>query len=147
MADLTVDPDALLARDGYIATTAADLAVTSKAAFAKAMINQKVLFPRRGTASLYGNRLVLGDWDSTGDVSIYPSQILDISHEFTELYGRFIGGGVRRFGAPVVLRLKNEVEVYLLLNYRWFVERSDNVRWYGMLAQWMRTAHNAGLAG
>jgi hypothetical protein len=144
MTGFTSRPGGPVDRAEYIGTTTSFLRSTSKVDYAKAMINQKVLFPHRGTAILHGDRLVLTDWGGEGsDVSIYPGQIDRISNEFTQHYDRFIGGGVRKFGAPIIVHQTDGEQVYLLLNYRWFWERTDNVRWFAMLTEWHRVARNA----
>jgi len=137
------DPVGGISRAEYIGTTSGYLKSTTRVDYAKAMINQKVLFPHRGTAILHSDRLVLMDWTVNSDVTLYPSQIDSISNEFTQHYDRIIGGGVKKFGAPIILRQTNGEEVYLLLNYRWFWERTDNERWFAMLTDWHRAVRNA----
>jgi len=132
----------VLAKDDYYGATAVDLKGTNLADKAKAVVNQRALFPRRGTAVLYSDRLVLTGWDG-GDVTLHPSEIASITNEFTELYGRFLGGGVKKMGAPVILQRTSGEEVYLLLNHRWFSERTDNVRWFKLLRDWLTAAANA----
>jgi hypothetical protein len=127
----------LLAKDEYYGATAADLEAMGLADKAKAAINQRAIFPHRGTAMLYTDRLVLGSWDGNGDVTLYPREVSAITNEFTELYGRFLGGGLKKAGAPVILRRTSGEEAYLLLNHRWFSERTDNQRWFKLLTDWL----------
>ncbi|MEU3711034.1 hypothetical protein [Streptomyces catenulae] len=142
MTHSNTNPDVLLAKDNYFGATAEDLADTGVGGRAKAIINQRALFPRRGTATLYNNRLVLTGWDNADYVTLFPREIDSISNEFTELYGRFLGGGLKKAGAPVILHRTSGTEIYLLLNHRWFTERTDNNRWYKLLTNWLTTARN-----
>jgi hypothetical protein len=132
----------LLAKDEYYGATAADLEAMGLADKAKAAINQRAIFPHRGTATLYADRLVLGSWDDNGDVTLYPREVSAITNEFTDLYGRFLGGGLKKAGAPVILRRTSGEEAYLLLNHRWFSERTDNQRWYRLLTDWLASANS-----
>jgi len=50
---------------------------------------------------------------------------------------------VREFGAPIILRQTDGEEVCLLRDHRWFWERTDNVRWFAMLAEWRQVARDA----
>jgi hypothetical protein len=40
----------------------------------------------------------------------------------------------------VILRRTSGEEAYLLLNHRWFSERTDNQRWYRLLTDWLSSA-------
>lgn len=144
MNERNANSSSVLAKDDYYGATAVDLKGTNLADKAKAVVNQRALFPRRGTAVLYSDRLVLSGWDGNGDVTLHPSEIASITNEFTELYGRFLGGGVKKMGAPVILHRTSGEEVYLLLNHRWFSERTDNSRWFKLLRDWLTAAANAG---
>ncbi|MEU4394078.1 hypothetical protein [Kribbella sp. NPDC023855] len=60
--------------------------------------------------------------------------------QFTELYGRFLGGGVKKWGAPIVLDLAPDPSLDLLVNHQWFSERTDNVEWTERLNGWLDAA-------
>jgi hypothetical protein len=143
MAGRRIGSGVVLAEGSYLGTTSVDLAATGKATLAKAIINRSVLFPGRGSATLFADRLVLTGWYTTGEVTLYPSEIDDIelsSHGQTS-----DADMLRRFGDPIVVRRIGGDKVYLLLNYRRFLVRSaDNARWFELLTHWLRVGHSTG---
>jgi hypothetical protein len=130
------ETDTVLARDIYLGTTEAELSARSVLDRLLAVIDQKVLFPRRGIATLQPDRLVLTGWDDAmGEISLRPDQISAITNDETE-HSRLLTGGIRRWGAPLRLFLDTDEVIYLLLNRRWFSERTDNIEWTARLTRW-----------
>ncbi|MEU4194577.1 hypothetical protein AB0E69_21950 [Kribbella sp. NPDC026611] len=133
----------ILAESTYRGTTAAELSDRSRWDSFKAAIDQRAIFPRSGTIRLHPNRLELTGRDPGHDVTIHPGELASVSNEFTDLYGRFLGGGSKTLGAPLVLELHSGTLLYLLVNHRWFTERTDNAQWSGRLTQWLTTHREA----
>jgi hypothetical protein len=135
-----IDTRVVLATAGYHCAYADELATVPARVRAAAVVNQRVLFRRRGTVILYRDRLMLTAFDNAGDLTLYPRDIAAITNEFTNLYGRFLGGGLKKVGAPIIVRPVGGGEMYLLLNHRWFSERTDNHQWFAMLTAWLADA-------
>lgn len=129
------ETDVVLARDTYLGTTEAELATRSVLDRLLAVIDQRVLFPRRGVATLRPDRLVLTGWGPVGEMSLRPDQICAITNGETE-HSRLQTGGIRRWGAPLRLFLDTDEVIYLLLNRRWLSERTDNIEWTARLTRW-----------
>lgn len=130
----------ILAESTYRGATAAELAARSRWDSFKAAIDQRAIFPRSGAIVLHPNRLELTGWDDGRDITVHPAELAAVSNDFTELYGRFLGGGSKTLGAPLVLELRSGTMLYLLVNHRWFTERTDNAVWSGRLGQWLSTS-------
>jgi hypothetical protein len=128
--------DTVLARDPYIGSTREELAARSRGDRFEALLSQKALFPRQGTATLLPDRLVLDDWNGDFPLIIQRSDVISVSNEYTSLYGRFIGG-LLESGKPLILQLASGQEIYLLLNRRGFSERTDDPRWTRLLREWL----------
>ncbi|MGW6280096.1 hypothetical protein [Kribbella sp. NPDC055071] len=134
----------ILAESTYRGTTAVELSARSGWKAVRALIDQRAIFPRSGTIRLYLNRLELTGWDGGRDITIHPGELKSVSNEFTDLYGRIYGGGSKTLGAPLVLELRSGTLLYLLVNHRWFTERTDNAAWSGRLSQWLMSSSNQG---
>jgi hypothetical protein len=126
----------------YRGSTTAELSSLSAMDKVKAALDQRLIFPHRGEIVLSAERLVLTGWHGDVDVVVHPSQIASVSNEFTDLYGRFLGGGVKKWGAPIVLDLAPDPALYLLVNHQWFSERTDNVEWTERLNGWLDAARS-----
>lgn len=127
-------------RDGaYIAATDAELKNAGLASRGMALLNQRVLFRHRGEASLRPGRLELRDWHGGEPLVVTPGDLTDVQCTFTELYGRFVGGGSAEWGAPIILsRTESRPALYLLFEHRAFLEKSANVEWHLALLEWRR---------
>lgn len=129
----------ILAESTYRGTTAAELAARRRWDSFRAAVDQRAVFPRAGTVRLHPNRLELTGWETGRDITVLPAELVAVSNEFTDLYGRFLGGGSKTLGAPLILELRSGTVLYLLVNHRWFTERTDNAHWTGRLTQWLAT--------
>ena len=127
----------ILAESTYRGTTAAELAGRRRWDSFKAAIDQRAVFPRAGTIRLHLDRLELTAWDQGNDITVHPRELIAVGNDFTDLYGRFLGGGSKTLGAPLILELRGGTTLYLLTNHRWFTERTDNAQWAGRVSQWM----------
>jgi hypothetical protein len=127
-------------RDGaYIAATDAELKNAGLASRGMALLNQRVPFRHRGEASLRPGRLELRDWQGGEPLIVTPGDLTDVQRAFTELYGRFVGGGSAEWGAPIILsRTESRPALYLLFEHRAFLEKSANVEWHLALLEWRR---------
>ncbi|GAA4638258.1 hypothetical protein GCM10023196_095240 [Actinoallomurus vinaceus] len=125
-----------LAQAPYIASTAEELRARRKGDRIAAGVDQSVLFPRRGQATLYDDRLVLSGWGDDGDLVLRPDQVTSVANEFTNLYGRFIGG-LLNAGKPLILGTTMVGEIYLMIDHRTFMETTDNRRWTALIKEWL----------
>ena len=90
------------------------------------MLDPRVMFPRRGVLSLFGNRIVLDEWEPHASVTVYAREVESVGISPTM-------GGVR----PIVLRYRNGETLYLLVNRRWLPKGDDNVEWLALLGDWL----------
>ncbi|MFB9904270.1 hypothetical protein [Allokutzneria oryzae] len=125
----------MLATGTYIGQTADILARRTGADKLAGGVSQKALFQRRGEIALHPDRLVLGDWGDAGDLVLRPGDIKTVRVEFTELYGRFIGG-LLNAGKPLILELADD-EIYLLIDRKEFMETTDDRRWGELIEKWI----------
>src|SRR4051794_1317452 len=91
-----------LARASYVGSTTEELARKRRGDRIAAGVDQKTLFPRRGKVTLRSGHLVLDGWHDGEDLVLRRADITSIANEFTELYGRFLGG-LLNAGKPLVL--------------------------------------------
>jgi hypothetical protein len=124
----------------YVGATADELSDKSGTDKIAAGVSQKVLFQRRGTISLYPDRLVLDGWTDSGDLVLTRSEISSVETRFTELYGRFIGG-LLNAGKPLILRTTSAGEIYLLVNRKELMETTDDRRWEKLIKTWLADEH------
>jgi hypothetical protein len=119
----------------YIGSTTVELAAKRRGDRIAAGVDQKVLFPRRGTITLFPDRLVLSGWNDGGDLVLRPADVVSIENRFTDLYGRFLGG-LLNAGKPLVVQARTVGEIYLMIDHKTFMETTDNRRWAGLLDSW-----------
>jgi hypothetical protein len=119
----------------YIGQTADILANSTGADKAAAGVSQKALFQRRGTISLFQDKLVIGQWSDSGDLVLSKDDIKAVRLEYTDLYGRFIGG-LLNAGKPLILETSHG-ELYLLINRKEIMESTDDKRWYQLIEKWL----------
>lgn len=133
MRDRTRATDIALRAD-YCAATVDELRKNSPARRVAAIVNQRLLFPHRGTLELTSSRLAFGSWRS-----LTPGEITQVSMGFLPEYGRIAAGGARggfpsfgafkRLGAPLVLDLRTGERVVLLIGYTWWSGATENANW------------------
>jgi hypothetical protein len=121
--------DAPIARGTYLGATTYELVCKTGA-------NRRALFQRRGTISLYPDRLELAGWSGTGDLALHRADFWSVNTAFTELYGRFIGG-LRGAGKPLILDTAPAGELYLLINRKEFLETTEDRRWEQLINTWL----------
>jgi hypothetical protein len=128
-----------LAEADYIGATAHELSEKRAAAKIAAGISQKTLFQRRGRIILHPDLLVLTGWSHNGDLTLTRTDITAAETRFTHLYGRFLGG-LLNAGRPLILRTTHAAadEVYLLIDYRDFLETTDDRAWQKRIDRWRR---------
>lgn len=119
----------------YLAATADELAGGTAADKVAGGVSQKVLFRRRGAIELDGDRVVLRTWSDTHDLVLRREDVTSIRREFTDLYGRFIGGLLDR-GKPLIIDTTTAGEIYLLIDRKEFMETTDNKQWEKELNAW-----------
>ena len=119
----------------YIAATAAELAANTAVDKIAGGVSQKALFRRRGEIEFDGGTLTLRGWSDGHDLQLGSSDITAIRREFTDLYGRLIGGLLDK-GKPLILETVPEGEIYLLIDRKEFMETTDNKAWEKELAAW-----------
>lgn len=121
----------------YMGATTTELAdrqsIGDKAA---AGASQKSMFSHRGTIALDDEALTLKGWDGGNDVSLSRQDITVVKREFTDLYGRFIGG-LLNSGKPLILQTSKVGEIYLLIDHKELMETTDNKNWQAYLEAWL----------
>lgn len=129
----------LHARAEYIGATADELKRTTAADKAAGGVSQKALFHRRGTLTLDERGLTLGGWGDDGDLALRPVDVTDVRVEYTQLYGRFIGG-LLNAGKPLILTVAGIGEIYLLVDRKEFMETTDDRAWAERIRSWRAAA-------
>lgn len=124
----------------YIAALRNELQSAGRRRRASALVNQKVLFPHRGQATLEPECLELDGWDDRGAIRISPSSVFRITRQFDSEYGAFVGGASSKWGAPVIIELTDGTAMYVLFNHRAFLEKTDNPHWEDLLLTWLRAS-------
>ncbi|HEY4022031.1 MAG TPA: hypothetical protein VGM75_25320 [Pseudonocardiaceae bacterium] len=124
-----------IAQGDYIGATTDELVHKTGSDKVAAGVSQKALFQRRGDIELYPDRLVLHQWGDAGDLVLHRPDIRSVRTEFTELYGRFIGG-LLNAGKPLIMDTIGG-ELYLLINRKEFMETTDDRRWAKLVTDWL----------
>ncbi|MEV5714722.1 hypothetical protein AB0L41_12550 [Amycolatopsis mediterranei] len=119
----------------YLGASAGELHAGKIADKAAGVLSQKALFRRRGTIELAGGSLVLSGWDE-GALVLRPGDVTSLRREFTDLYGRFLGG-LTDSGKPLVLGTTTPAgELYLLIDRKEFMESTRNKEWAEAIEDW-----------
>ncbi|TDP97767.1 hypothetical protein [Labedaea rhizosphaerae] len=119
----------------YIAATADELAAGTAGDKVAGGVSQKALFRRHGEVEFDGDTLTLRGWSDGGDLRLGRGDVTAVRREFTNLYGRFIGG-LLDSGKPLILETATNGEIYLLIDRKEFMETTDNKSWEKELAAW-----------
>lgn len=98
--------------------------------------DQRVLFPRNGQVTLYGDRLAIGGWDGRADLVLRPREVTSVRNEYTDLYGRFVGG-LLNSGRSLIIDTVSHGEIYLMIDHRRFLETTNNRTWARLLKTWL----------
>ncbi|MFJ1766904.1 hypothetical protein ACIOD2_41700 [Amycolatopsis sp. NPDC088138] len=118
----------------YVAATAEELAANTAADKVAGGVSQKALFRRRGEIRFDGDTLTLSGWAGGQDLHLRGADVTSVRREFTDLYGRFVGGLLDK-GKPLILET-GAGEIYLLIDRKEFMETTDNKSWEKELAAW-----------
>ncbi|AHH93418.1 hypothetical protein GCM10010174_32370 [Kutzneria viridogrisea] len=127
---------AAIAQGNYVGATTDELSRKTGADKVAAGVSQKALFQRRGDVTLYDDKLVLSQWSDSGDLELTRADIKSVKTEFTEHYGRFIGG-LLNAGKPLIIDSTVQGEFYLLINRKEFMETTDDRQWEKMIKEWL----------
>jgi hypothetical protein len=120
----------------YIGASAAELHANKVADKSAGVISQKALFRRRGTIELTSDSLVLSGWGDEGALVLRPGDVTSLRREFTDLYGRFLGG-LLDSGKPLILGTNTPAgEVYLLIDRKELMESTHNKEWAEAIEAW-----------
>jgi hypothetical protein len=123
----------------YIGATAEELRANTTADKIAGGISQKALFRRRGTIELNDDVLRLAGWGDTGDLELRPADISSVNRDFTDLYGRFIGG-LLNAGKPLIMQTTPAGEIYLLIDRKEFTETTHDREWQEAITSWIDQA-------
>ncbi|SMX92513.1 MULTISPECIES: hypothetical protein [unclassified Brevibacterium] len=121
----------------YIAALRTELIGAGPAKRAVALLNQRTLFPHRGKATLTSGQLELAGWDDRGAIAISPTSVRRVTRQFDSHYGAFVGGASAKWGAPIIIELKDGTALYVLFDHRAFLEKTDNPAWEDALLGWL----------
>ncbi|WP_175041337.1 hypothetical protein [Nocardia terpenica] len=131
----------------YLGAHATDLRTTPATDRVSGMISQRSLFTYRGVVEFEGDALVLRDWWGDRDLVLRRSYILTVRREFTELYGKFVGG-LFDSGKPLIIDTTLVGEIYLLIDRREFLDTTANAAWERLIEDWRTPGPRpTGLAG
>ena len=98
-------------------------------------VSQKAMFRHRGTIGLHPDALVLSGWSDGADLRLSRTDLTGVRVEFTELYGRFIGG-LLNAGKPLILETAPHGEIYLLVDRKEFMETTRDREWADAIRSW-----------
>lgn len=126
----------------YLGATADELGLVHGFARLAAMSDQRRLFPHQGRIELRGDALVLEGWRT-----IRRERITNVELTFTDVYSRWMAGGVRggrnasfglfgNLGKPLVLHLVGDGQIYLLIDFSWFSGINQARRWFPTITSW-----------
>lgn len=126
----------------YLGATEDELGMVHGLARLAAMSDQRRLFPHQGTIELRGDALALEGWRT-----IRSEHIANVELTFTDVYSRWMAGGVRggrsasfglfgNLGKPLVLHLVGDGPIYLLIDFSWFSGTNQARRWLPTVTSW-----------
>ena len=123
----------------YMGATAEELSHTTPGEMANAGVAQHAQFKRHGAIVLTPEHLLLTGWYGTdqGDsVALRREDILQVETRFTDLYGRF-EGGILNVGKPLILTTRTLGEIYLLIDWKEFMEITHDRQWERKIKDWL----------
>ena len=115
----------------YLGTTGAHLAALTRADRLRAVLDQRALFPRAGTLTLYANRIVLTGWEHDAPVTVHAREVAGIGIAPPVATIR------RVVVRPIALHHDNGDTLYLMINHRRLPHRDENAEWAVLLANWL----------
>ena len=125
----------------YLGATADELERTTPRETAGAGVGQRALFRRQGVILLTAEELVLGGWSGSGQaLRLRREDILSVENRYTEIYGRFVGG-ILNSGRPLILSTRTVGQIYLLIDWKEFMETTHDRQWAGEIQAWL--AHDS----
>ncbi len=129
----------------YLGATGEELDSARTSKRLVAMLDQRRLFPHRGSLSLEPDAIVLGGWRD-----IARSQVTGVELRFTTSYSRWSAAGNRggwpsvgwvgNLGAPLVIGLQDEPPLYMLIGFTWWSGINENRSWLQRLTGWLADA-------
>jgi hypothetical protein len=125
-----------LAAGSYVGSPAEELAGRKRGHRIAAGVDQRVLFSRTGRLELYPDRLVIGGWHGGADLVLRPEEVRSAANEYTDLYGRFVGG-LLNSGRPLIVETVTAGEIYLMVDHKTFLETTANRKWTRLLKSWL----------
>ncbi|MFD0631296.1 hypothetical protein ACFQ9X_06290 [Catenulispora yoronensis] len=123
----------------YLGATAEELGHCTPEEMAAAGVSQHAQFHRHGVISLTPDALVLTGWhgpDRPEPLVLRRADILDVQTRYTELYGRFVGG-LLNSGKPLILNTRTVGQIYLLIDWKEFMETTHDRRWAAAVKAWL----------
>ncbi|WP_369229427.1 hypothetical protein AB5J56_02165 [Streptomyces sp. R21] len=125
-----------LAAGSYVGSPAEELARRKRGHRIAAGVDQRVLFPRTGRLELHHDRLMIGGWHGGSDLVLRPAEVRSVTNEYTDLYGRFVGG-LLNSGRPLIVETVTAGEIYLMVDHKTFLETTSNRKWTRLLKSWL----------
>jgi hypothetical protein len=136
---MIADPDARQTGE-YLGATTAELGLTTPWEMTQAGVSQRAQFPRRGVIHLTDDELVLLGWSApgcgAGALRLRREDIERVDHRYTDLYGRFVGG-ILNAGKPLILSTRTVGEIYLLIDWKEFMETTHDRQWAADIQAWL----------
>ena len=81
----------------------------------------------------------LAGWGDAGDLELRPADISSVNRDFTDLYGRFIGG-LLNAGKPLIMQTTPAGEIHLLIDRKEFMETTRDREWEQAITTWLEQA-------
>ena len=124
----------------YRGATAEELGDTTPEEMAEAGVGQHAQFRRHGVILLTPEELLLFDWFGPGPaepLKLRREDIVKVETRYTDLYGRF-EGGILNFGKPLILDTSTVGQIYLLIDWKEFMEITHDRQWASDIQAWLK---------
>lgn len=133
-------------RGRFCAATVEELRDTSAVRRWTALVDQRLLFPHRGSIELTADRLELGTWRC-----LYPADIRGVSVNYVAEFSRFAAGGtrggfpslgnIRNLGAPLILDLASGERLVVLIDYALWSGTNKAASWEPVIRDFLARSH------
>lgn len=142
----SVDTPVSTLRGRFCAATVDELRNASAARRWTALVDQRRLFPHRGSIELTADHLDLGTWRR-----LYPADIRGVSVDYVPEFSRFAAGGtrggfpsfgnIRKLGAPLILDLASAERLVILIDYTLWSGTNKAASWEPAIRGFLARSH------
>lgn len=142
----SVDTPVAVLRGRFCAATIDELRDTSAMRRWAALVDQRLLFPHRGSIELTADHLDLGAWRC-----LHPADIRAVSVNYVAEFSRFAAGGtrggfpslgnIRKLGAPLILDLASDERLVVLIDYTLWSGTNKAASWEPAIREFLGRSH------